>query len=151
MRAADVAKASFGPKTLGAMIVALVVYVFVSIFVALAVTVAADVFAVVVDLLLLGDRPNLVQLIAVVLGAVAGIWAARLVCDLAFPAYQPRSVFWMFVAVVTMITINKMSGTFRTAEIILGGQYLMTLVAAYYYFWHERSPITGQTGLVRSD
>lgn len=151
MGTADVAKASFRPETLGAMVVALVVYVFVSIFVVLALTLTADAFAFVVDWLLWGDRPNVVQLVAVVLGSVAGIWAARLVCDLAFSAYQPRFVFWMFVVVLTMTTINKMSMTFITAQIILGGQYLMALVAAYYYFWRERSPIAVTSGLVRSD
>lgn len=145
------AKASFGTETLGAMVVALVVYVFVSIFVVLTVTITAGAFAFVIDWLLRGDRPNLIQLIAVVLGAVSGIWAARLVCDLAFPAYQPRFVFWMFAVVLTMTTINKISMTFTTAEIILGAQYLVALAAAFYYFWRERSPITVTTGLIRSD
>lgn len=150
MGTADVAKASFRPETLGAMVVAQVVYVFVSIFVVLALTITADAFAFVIEWLLWGNRPNVVQLVAVVLGSVAGIWAARLVCDLAFSAYQPRFVFWMFVVVLTMTTINKMSMTF-TAQIILGGQYLVTLVAAYYCFWRERSPIAVTPGLVRSD
>lgn len=151
MRTADVAKASFGPETLGAMVVALVVYVFVSIFVVLAVTITAGALAFVVDWLLWGERPNLIQLIAVVFGAVAGIWASRLVCDLVFSAYQPRFVFWMFAVVLTMTTINKISMTFTTAQIILGAQYLVALAAAYYYFWRERSPITLTSGLIRSD
>lgn len=147
----EVGKVSFGPRTLGAMVVALVVYVFASLLVFMAATVAIGMLDFIADWLFSGSRPNVVRLVAAVIAAVAGVWAARLVCDLAFSAYRARAVFWMLAVVLTMTTLGKASPVLTTAQLILGAQYLAALCAAYYYFWRERSPIALTSGMVQSD
>ncbi|AWC22014.1 hypothetical protein WHT83_01525 [Aminobacter sp. P9b] len=141
----------FGPQTMGAMVVALVVYVFGSFLAVAVLAVAADAFAFAIDWLLGGVRPNVIQLVGSVLGAVAGIWAARLACDLTFDAYRPRAVFWMFVVVLTMTTVSRFSLPFTTTQAILGAQYVIALTAALHYFWRERAPLGVATELIRSD
>ncbi|WP_269931332.1 hypothetical protein [Aminobacter sp. HY435] len=143
---AGVAKSSFRPQTLGAMVVALVVYVFASFTAATLVTIAASMLAPVIDWLLFGARPNLVQLAGAVAAAVAGIVAARLVCDLAFKNYSRRLVFAMFAVVLTMTTLGDASMTFTTAQMILGLQYLAALAAAYFCFWRVQPPAQEHLG-----
>lgn len=146
-----VAKVSSGPQTLGAVVVALVVYVFVSVFAIMVVTVSIGMFGFITEWLFSGSRPNLVQFVAAIISAVAGVWAARLVCDLVFSAYRARAVFWMFAVVLTMAMLGKASLTLTTAQLILGAQFLAALGAAYFYFWRERSPIVLASGIVQSD
>lgn len=151
MQDAGVRQVPFGPKTLGAMSVALVVYGAVSYVVMLALTLAVGMFAF-VAVWLLGD-PNsvLIRFIGAVLGSVAGMWAARQACDMAFDAYQPRAVFWMFVVVLIAAAMSRAPGSLDASLLVLGVQYLVALLAAFYYFWNSRSPITTTTGLVPSD
>lgn len=110
-----VARVAFGPKTLGAMLLALVVYVVASYVVMLAVTLAVGVFASVAQWLLGDPNAPLIRLIGAVLGSVAGMWAARQACDMAFDAYQPRPVFWMFVVVLLAAAGSRLSGNLDVA------------------------------------
>lgn len=145
------ARVWFGPQTLGAMAVALVVYVFASFLAIAVLTVAADVFAFAIDWVLGGARPNVIRLAGSVLGAVVGIWAARLACDLVFDAYLLRPVFWMFAVVLTMTTVSRLSLPFTMAQVILVAQYVIALAAALHFFWRERAPL-GVTGeMLRTD
>jgi len=146
-----VARVAFGPKTLGAMLLALVVYAVASYVVMLAVTLAVGVLASVAQWLLGDPNAPLIRLIGAVLGSVAGMWAARQACDMAFDAYQPRPVFWMFVVVLLAAAGSRVSGNLDIAQLVLGAQYLAALLAAFFYFWTTRSPITTTTGMVRSD
>ncbi|WP_198292871.1 hypothetical protein [Hoeflea sp. 108] len=70
---------------------------------------------------LLGD-PNapLIRLIGAALGSVAGMWSARHACDMAFDAYQPRPVFWMFVVVLLAAAGSRVSGNLDIAQLVLG-------------------------------
>ncbi|WP_156381197.1 hypothetical protein [Aminobacter sp. DSM 101952] len=143
---------SFGPQTIGAMVIALVVYVFASFLAIAVLALAAETFAFAIDWLLGGSRPNVIQLAGSVLGAVAGIWAARLACDLTFNAYRPRSVFWMFAVVLTMTTLSRFSLPFTTTQAILGTQYAAALAAALHYFWRDRVALAAVDGdMVRTD
>ena len=152
MQNEGVARVAFGPKTLGAMLLALVVYVVVSYVVMLALTLAAGLFASVAQWLLGEPNSPLVRFIGAVLGSVAGMWAARQACDMAFDAYQPRPVFLMFVVVLLAAAMSRVSGSMDAAQLVLGAQYLAALAAAFYYFGNTRSPIsTTTTGMVRSD
>lgn len=146
-----VARVAFGPKTLGAMLLALVVYVVASYVVMLAVTLAVGVLASVAQWLLGDPNAPLIRLIGAVLGSVAGMWAARQACDMAFDAYQPRPAFWMFVVVLLAAAGSRVSGNLDSAQLVLGAQYLAALLAAFFCFWTTRSPITTTTGMVRSD
>lgn len=145
------AKVSFGPQTLGAMVVALVVYVFVSFFAITVVTGAIGLLDYAAEWVFPGSHPNLVQLVGAVIAAVAGVWAARLVCDLVFSAYLARAVFWMLLVVLTMTTLGKASLNLTATQVILAAQYLAALGAAYHYFWRGRSAISLTAGLVESD
>ena len=57
----------------------------------------------------------------------------------------------MFVVVLLAAPISRISGNLDTAQLALCAQYLAALLAAFYYFWTARSPITTMTGMVRSD
>lgn len=151
MQNEGVARVAFGPKTLGAMLLALVVYVVASYVVMLALTLAVGLFASVAEWLLGDPNAPLIRFIGAVLGSVAGMWAARQACDLAFDAYQPRPVFWMFVVVLLAAAGSRVSGNLDAAQFVHGVQYLAALLTAFYYFWTMRSPITTMTGMVRSD
>ena len=76
MQNEGVARVAFGPKTLGAMLLAL--------------TLAAGLFASMAQWLLGEPNSPLIRFIGAVLGSVAGMWATRQACDMAFDAYQPR-------------------------------------------------------------
>lgn len=151
MSSEGVARVDFGPKTLGAMLVALVVYVVVSYVVMLALTLAIGVFAFIAEWLFGDPNPALIRFVGAMLGSVTGMWAARLTCDMAFDAYQPRPVFWTFVVVLIAAAMSRISGSLDVSQLAHGTQYAATLLAAFYYFWRSRSPITTTTALGPSD
>lgn len=152
MHSADAAKISFGSKTIAAMILALVVYTLVVYFVVVAVTVSAGALLAAVDWSAAIARPSIIQLIAVVPGAVAGMWAARLACDMALDAYLPRAVFYMFAVVLVATAIAKMAHTHLHAQsIIMLAQLFASAIAGYAFFWPQRSPVEIAKGLIDSD
>lgn len=140
----DAVRGAFGPQTMGAMVVALVVYVFASFFAIASLSLAADAFSFAIDFLLGGFRPNVIQLAAAMIGAAAGVWAARLACNLAFDAYLPRPVFWMFAVVLAMMALSRISLPFTMTQAILGAQYATALAAALHFFWRPRRQIAAK-------
>ncbi len=124
-------------QTAAAMVLALVTYTMVYYAVVSIVTVAADVFPDIVAFLLLGVRPNVVLVIAAILGAVAGMGSARLVCDLAFETFGERAVFWMFAAVLGLMTLGKISTPLAAQQMVVLAQYLVAMAVAYFLFWRQ--------------
>ncbi|MBT1157558.1 hypothetical protein J1C56_18355 [Aminobacter anthyllidis] len=156
MSSQGVAKVPFGPTTVAAMVLALMICTLVAYFVMAALSIAVGQLLVLGDWITAGVRPSrYLQIFAAMVGAAAGacagVWVARVVCDFAFAAYLPRAVFYA-LAVLAAAGLAKLwqAGSLAESAVMLA-QLVATIVAAFIWFWPERSPTTIGNGIVGSD
>lgn len=92
-------------------------------------------------------RPGIIGFISVIAGSLAGISAARWVCDEWLPLFYPRAVFFMFVVVcVAGLAFEIAFIPFDATKINSYVQLVVTSVAAFGTFWE-----TKQLSAVTSD
>lgn len=156
MNSQGVAKVPFGPTTAAAIVLSLMICTLVAYFVIAALTIAVGWLPMLGDLIAGTFRQSrYVQIFAAMIGAAAGgfagVWAARVVCDLAFAAYMPRAVFYA-LAVLAAAGLAKLlqAGSLAESAVVLA-QLVATVVAAYILFWPDRSPTTIGNGIVGSE
>lgn len=137
-----------GAQTAAAMVVALVTYTLVHYAVVSVVMIGADVFPDAVALLLWGTRPNVVRVAAALLGAAAGVWSARLVCDLTLGAYQQRPVFWMFAGVLGAMTLGKIWTPSVAQQLAVAAQYAAAMATAYLLYWRNEAAAPASPALL---
>jgi len=156
MNSQGVAKVPFGPTTVAAIVLSLMICTLVASFVIAALTIAVG-WLPMLDDLIAGtfQQSRYIRILAAMIGAAAGgfagVWTARVVCDFAFAAYMPRAVFYA-LAVLAAAGLAKgwYAGSLGESAVVLA-QLVATVVAAYIWFWPERSPITIGNGIVGSD
>lgn len=156
MNSEGVAKVPFGPTTAAAIVLSLMICTLVAYFVVAALTVAVGWLPMLDDLITGTFRQSrYIKIFAAMIGAAAGgfagVWVARVVCDFAFAAYLPRAVFYA-LAVLAAAGLAKLwqAGSLAESAVMLA-QLVATVVAAFIWFWPERSPITIGNGIVGSD
>ncbi|WP_395449674.1 hypothetical protein ACHMW7_07575 [Aminobacter sp. UC22_36] len=156
MNSQGVAKVPFGPTTAAAIVLALMICTLVAYFVTAALTIAVGQLLMLGDWITAGVRPSRhIQIFAAMTGAAAsgfaGVWVARVVCDFAFAAYLPRAVFYA-LAVLAVAGLGKIwhAGSLSESGVLLS-QLVATVVAAFIWFWPDRSPVTIGNGIVDSD
>lgn len=141
-------KIPLGAETAAAMVVALVTYTLVHYAVVSVVMIGADTFPDAVALLLWGVRPNVVRVMAALLGAAAGICSARLICDLTLDAYQQRPVFWTFAGVLGAMTLGKIWTPSVAQQLAVAAQYAAALATAYLLFWRNAAAVPAHPPLL---
>ncbi|GAA2833095.1 hypothetical protein EDC40_104274 [Aminobacter aminovorans] len=154
MSSQGVAKVPFGPTTAAAIVLSLMICTLVAYFVIAALTVAVGWLP---DDLIAGTfrQSRYVKIFAAMIGAAAGgfagVWVARVVCDFAFAAYLPRAVFYA-LTVLAAAGLAKLwqAGSLAESAVVLA-QVAATLVAAFIWFWPERSPVAIGKGIVGPD
>jgi hypothetical protein len=81
-------------------------------------------------------RPGIIGFISVVVGASAGISAARWACDEWLSLFYPRAVFFMFLALCVAGTGFELAFIpFDATKINSYAQLVVTAIAAYAAFW----------------
>lgn len=126
-----------GMQTAAAMVVALGTYTLVYYVAVSLVLIAEDAFPDLFALVLMGVRPNVVQMIAAVFGAVSSMWIAKAVCDLTLTPYQQRPVFWMFTGVLGAMTLGKFWAPSMGQQMAVATQFVTAVGMAYALFWRE--------------
>ncbi|QOF69807.1 hypothetical protein IG197_18375 [Aminobacter sp. SR38] len=156
MNSQGVAKGPFGPTTAAAIVLSLMICTLVAYFVMAALTIAVGWLAMLGDLIAgMLQQSRYIRIFAATIGAAAGgfsgVWVARVVCDFAFTAYLPRAVFYA-MAVLAAAGLAKLwqAGSLAEGAVILA-QFVATVIAAFIWFWPERSPVAIGNGVVGSD
>lgn len=126
-----------GVQTAAAMVVALGTYTLVYYVAVSLVLIAEDAFPDLFALVLMGVRPNVVQMVAAVFGAVSSMWIAKAVCDLTLTPYQQRPVFWMFAGVLGAMTLGKFWVPSTGQQMAVATQFVTAVGMAYALFWRE--------------
>ena len=156
MNSQGVAKVPFGPTTAAAIVLSLMICTLVAYFVMAALTIVLGWLPMLGDLITGTFRQSrYIKIFAAMTGAAAGgfagVWVARVVCDFAFAVYLPRAVFYA-LAVLAAAGLAKLwqAGSLAESAVMLA-QLVATAVAAFIWFWPERSPVTIGNGIVGSD
>ena len=124
-------------QTAAAMVVALGTYTLAYYVVVSLVLIAEDAFPDLFAFMLMGTRPNVVQMVAAIVGAVSSMWIAKAVCDLTLTPYRQRPVFWMFAGVLGAMILGKICALSTGQQMAVVAQFVTAVGMAYALFWRE--------------
>ena len=142
MRSKEIEEVPLDARTLIAVVLGLFVYVIVGYFVVTTFTMAIGLILKASDWVQWLIKPAAIQLIGVIVAGIGGICAARKTCDSVLSAYRPRIVFYVFAVLLGWQIVHYGLSQAELANFLKLAHSTTALLAAWRFFWPDRSPIT---------